>query len=87
MKAAFALCAAAALVAGCAADPATQVAQRTCKIAPITTTSVTGKARPMTPIEQREAEMNLARTQFRFQNLQRNGPDPNLVEEAIRDCN
>jgi PBP1b-binding outer membrane lipoprotein LpoB len=86
VKALLALCAAALVAAGCATDPNVQVAQRECKTAPITTTSVTGKARPMTDIERRAAEMDLARSQYRFQNLARNGPDPNLVEDTLRDC-
>lgn len=87
MKALLALCAAAFVAAGCATDPNVQVAQRECKTAPITTSSVTGKARPMSDIERRAAEMDLARTQYRFQNLARNGPEPNLVEDVLRDCN
>ena len=86
MKTRFLLCAAALVAAGCATDPNVQVAARECKTAPITTTSVTGKARPMTDIERRAAEMDLARSNYRFNNLARNGPDPNLVEDVLRDC-
>lgn len=86
MKAFFPLCAAALVAAGCATDPNTQLAARECKIAPITTTSVTGKAKPVSDIERRAAEMDLARSPYRHENLSRNGMDPNLVEDALRGC-
>lgn len=86
VKALVPLFAAALVAAGCATDPNVQVASRECKAAPITTTSVTGKAKPMSDIERRAAEMDLARSHYRFQNLARNGMDPNLVEDTLRDC-
>jgi PBP1b-binding outer membrane lipoprotein LpoB len=86
MKVLIPFACAALLAAGCATDPSVQVAQRECKTAPITTTSVTGKARPMSDIERRAAEMDLARSPYRFQNLARNGIEPNLVEDTLRDC-
>jgi hypothetical protein len=76
----------AALAAACATSP-DQVAQADCKVAPITTTSVTGRARPASSIEQRDAEMQLASTGFRQRELRERGLAPNTVEEALRDCN
>lgn len=86
MKALFAFAAAALAAAGCATDPAVQVAQKECKVAPVTTASAAGKTRRVSDIERRAAEMDLARSQVRFNNLARNGPDPNLIEDALRDC-
>jgi hypothetical protein len=86
MKAFSVLGAAALLAAGCASDPAVQVARNDCKVAPVTTASAAGKTRPVSDLERRAAEMDLARSQYRFSNLARNGPDPNLVEDALRDC-
>lgn len=85
MRALVILCAA-ALAGGCATDPNVQVAKRECKTAPIITTGVTGKARPFSDIERRAAEMDLARSGVRFNNLAKNGPDPNLIEDTLRDC-
>ncbi|MCC6388792.1 MAG: hypothetical protein IT302_15575 [Dehalococcoidia bacterium] len=55
-------------------------------MAPVTTYSASGRTRPLSDIERRAAEMDLARSQYRFDNLARNGMDPNLVEDALRDC-
>jgi hypothetical protein len=77
-------------VAGCALEPADQVARAECKIAPITTRNVaTGTRTPEAPdrLEQREAQMRLASTSYRHTQLARfGGPDGNLLEEALRDC-
>jgi hypothetical protein len=76
----------AALAAACATSP-DQVAQADCKVAPITTTSITGRAKPVSSIEQRDAEMQLASTGFRQRQLRERGLVPNTVEDALRDCN
>ena len=86
MKALLALAGAALLAAGCATDSAVRVARSECKVAPVTTYSASGRTRPVSDIERRAAEMDLARSQYRFDNLARNGMDPNLVEDALRDC-
>ena len=88
MKSALALVAVGLLAASCATEGPAQVAQAECKVAPITTTSMTygGKAKPVSGIEQRYAEMQLASTHYRMRNLQRNGMTPNLVEDVLRDC-
>jgi hypothetical protein len=90
MKTAFALAATLALAAGCATQDV-QVAQAsapTCKVAPVTTASATEAStkKPVSEIRQREAQMDLALTQYRFQNLQRQGLFMNNVEEAIGNC-
>ena len=74
--------------AGCATPgDNVQVAKAECKIAPITTASIAGvKPRPVDPLDQRWAEMQLASSDYRFQQLQRRGLVNNNIEEALRDC-
>ena len=90
MKSVTILSAMAALaISGCASQ-GTQVAQADCKLAPMTTTSMSyggGKAKPVSSLDQRYAEMALATSDYRFNNLRRNGIAPNNVEDALRDCN
>jgi hypothetical protein len=86
MKTLIAVSALAVLAAGCTAT-GDQLAQADCKIVPITTASYAGKARPVSPIEQRYAEMQLASTDYRMRELARNGGVNNNVEDALRDCN
>jgi hypothetical protein len=74
--------------AGCASTGETYGSDE-CKVAPITTTSAsyTGKARSQpSEIEQRYAEMQLANTPYRREQLARNGYFNNNVEDALRDC-
>ena len=88
MKALIAISALALLAGGCATDPNAQYAKADCKIAPITTTSVTGtRTRPPTSLEQRDAEMQLGTSQYRFSQLNRYGRVGNNTEEALYDCN
>jgi uncharacterized lipoprotein YajG len=86
---AFSLLAATLLAAGCATQDV-QVAQAptTCKVAPITTASATDSSakKSVSPIRQREAEMDLASSQYRMQQLNRNGIFNNNVEDALRNC-
>ncbi len=81
---------AALAIAGCASQ-GTQVAQAECKLAPMTTTSMSyggaSKSKPVSSLDQRYAEMALATSDYRFNNLRRNGMSPNNVEDALRDCN
>jgi hypothetical protein len=89
MKIPACLCAVSLVLAGCATQGDANVAQAECKVAPITTASLSpygGKAKPVSPLEQRYAEMQLASTQYRRDNLARNGLAPNLVEDALRSC-
>lgn len=71
-------------LAGCAAQE-TQVARADCKIAPITTRSVTGRPGPVNELDRRYAEMQLATSDYRRRQLDRHGLNNN-VEEALRDC-
>jgi hypothetical protein len=89
MKALVILSAAALLAAGCATTENVQLAQKECKIQPALTANVgkgSTKTKPVDSLRQREAEMDLARTDYRFQQLARNGTFNNHVEDALRDC-
>ena len=80
---------AAIALSGCATtETGDQYAKAECKIKPITTTSPTdGKnMQPVSPERQRMAEMELAHTQFRAQQLQRNGMVNNNMDDALYDC-
>jgi outer membrane lipoprotein SlyB len=79
---------AAIALAGCASYGDDQYAKKAdCKVYPITTASATGN-RPsrVDDLAQKDAEMQLATTQFRRQQLQRQGIAGNTIEEALRDC-
>jgi PBP1b-binding outer membrane lipoprotein LpoB len=88
MKALVTLSAAALLAAGCATTENVQVAQKNCKVQPVQTATYANpsKAKKVDSLRQREAEFDLARTDYRFQQLARNGVFNNTVEEALRDC-
>jgi hypothetical protein len=75
------------LAAGCATQGDVQVAQAECKVYPVTTMSATGVRTPkVDPLEQRHAEMQLAGSSYRMQQLRTHGYD-SQVEQALRDCN
>lgn len=75
------------LAAGCATQDATHVARAECKVVPATTAGfVAGRSRPPTAIEQREAEMKLATSDYRQRLLRDRGMASNNIEEALRDC-
>ncbi|MEO7744049.1 MAG: hypothetical protein ABIR98_14015 [Usitatibacter sp.] len=74
-------------LAGCASSGDTKVASADCKVVPMTTASVAGRApKNLSPIEQRWAEMQLAGTEYRQRQLQERGMIDNTVEQALRDC-
>jgi uncharacterized lipoprotein YbaY len=79
---------AAVALAGCATQSPDQYAKAECKIKPITATSVTdGKhMQAVSPERERMAQMELAHTQFRAQELMRKGMVNNNLEEALYDC-
>lgn len=89
MKALLTVCAAALFAAGCATTDNVQMARADCKVAPAQTATVANqyKSKPVDSLRQREAEMQLASTQYRMQQLHRNGVFNNNIEEALRDCN
>jgi len=88
MKILLAVAVVSLFAAGCATtDEPTRLAQAECKVAPITTESATGvRSRNPSSIEQRHAEMQLATSQYRMQNLRTQGMVFNNVEDALRDC-
>jgi hypothetical protein len=86
MKALVAVSALAMLAAGCATTEGDAYAQADCKVAPIVTSSYAGKPKPVSSIEQRYAEMQLANTPYRRQQLAQHGMMNNNVEDALRDC-
>ena len=74
------------VLAGCATEPQTQLAQADCKVAPIVTadSSLRHEER-VTDLDRRYAEMQLGTSDYRFRNLQRN-PTNNNIEDSLRDC-
>ncbi|HEX4779828.1 MAG TPA: hypothetical protein VH301_03685 [Usitatibacter sp.] len=88
MKTLLSTAAAFALAACASQEPQpVQVAQAECKVVPITTQGSTGNPpKHMTELQQRFAQADLASSQFRYQQLRREGMYPNNVEEALRDC-
>lgn len=82
-----ALLAAALVATGCATTGDSRLAAAECKVVPITTAGATGRApRSLSPIEQRAAEMDLARSEYRQRQLRERGIQDNAVEDALRDC-
>jgi hypothetical protein len=79
-------CAVALVATACATTGNEQYAQADCKVAPITTASATGRARPVSPIEQRWAEMQLASSDYRMRQLAERGRVNNTVEDVLHDC-
>jgi hypothetical protein len=72
---------------GCAASGDPKVAEADCRVVPMTTAGATGRApRSLSPIEQRAAEMDLARSEYRRRQLEERGIPGNNVEDALRDC-
>jgi PBP1b-binding outer membrane lipoprotein LpoB len=86
MKILLALSTSALVLAGCATEPETQLAQADCKVAPIVTadSSLRHEER-VTDLDRRYAEMQLGTSDYRFRNLQRN-PTNNNIEDSLRDC-
>jgi len=86
MKILLALCTSALVFAGCATEPDMQVAQADCKVAPIVTadSSLRHEDR-VTDLDRRYAEMQLATSDYRLRNLQRN-PAQNNIEDSLKDC-
>ena len=74
------------LLAACATS-GEQLAAVECKVYPITTASVAGRKPNVDSLDQRQAEMQLAASDYRMRNLRRNGYNMNIVEDALRDCN
>lgn len=87
MKSLIAVSVLALAAAGCATEGNKQYAKAECKVVPITTASVAGgKTRPASSLEQRQAEMALGTSQYRREQLYRQGQFGNNVEDALYDC-
>ena len=85
----FLALAAIAALGGCASTPDNmQLADASCKVAPLQVGRLSGTSRPqrVDPLDQRWAEMQLASSDYRLRALARNGPYNSTVEEALRDC-
>ena len=77
-------------LAGCATTGEyTQVAQANpnCKVYPIETATIAGGKPRADSLRQREAQMWLGTSDYRFRTLARDGPAFNNLEEALRECN
>ena len=87
MKTLFAVSSLALILAGCATAGDDQYAKADCKVYPITTASAAGN-RPsrVDELARRDAEMQLANSDFRRRELARQGLAGNTTEEALRNC-
>jgi hypothetical protein len=88
MKTLFALSAVALMAAACATEPE-HYAQADCKVAPITTRSVTGVDGHLgtyNSLDQRYAEMQLGTSEYRRQLYAKQGLSNNNVEDALKNC-
>lgn len=78
-----------AMLAAACATPGenTQVAQAECKVVPMKPGYISGRSpRPAAdPLDQRQAELGLASSDYRFAQLHRHGMMSN-VETALQDC-
>jgi hypothetical protein len=88
MKMLFALSAAAVLAAACATAPE-QYAQADCKVAPVTTRSVTGVDGHLgtyNSLDQRYAQMQLSTSEYRRRLYAERGLSNNNVEDTLKNC-
>ena len=88
MKTLFALSAVALLAAACATEPE-QYAQADCKVAPVTTRSVTGVDGHLgtyNNLDQRYAQMQLSTSEYRRRLYAERGMSNNNVEDALKNC-
>ena len=88
MKLLLCLSAAALVLASCATGNE-QLAQADCKIAPVTTRSVTGVDGHLgtyNHLDQRYAEMQLSTSEYRRRLYAERGMSNNNVEDALKNC-
>jgi len=87
MKSLLALSLTALAACGCATTYDSQYAQNDeCKVAPVVTTGPGAQAR-VTDLDRRYAEMQLATSDYRLRNLQRNPAyATNNIEQSLQDC-
>jgi len=74
------------LVSACA-TPGEQVASAECKVYPLSSRAAGAHQPTVSSLDQRHAEMKLATSDYRLRNLRQNGPNMNVIEDALRDCN
>lgn len=89
MKMLAALSVSAAVLCACADTGETQYAQNDCKVAPVVTTTDSSlrKDQQLTPLDKRYAEMQLATSDYRLRQLQRNPSySTNNIEQSLADC-
>jgi hypothetical protein len=85
MKNLVALSISAWALAACATEGDTQVAQADCRVAPVVTADSSLRKDRVTDLDRRYAEMQLATSDYRLRNLQRNPGQSNL-EDALDGC-
>ena len=86
MKSLLALSLTALAACGCASTYDSQYAANDCKVAPVVTTGPGAQAR-VTDLDRRYAEMQLATSDYRLRNLQRNPAYANNnIEQSLNDC-
>jgi hypothetical protein len=86
MKSLLALSLTALAACGCATTSDPQYAQNDCKVAPVVTTGPGASSR-VTDLDRRYAEMQLATSDYRLRNLQRNPAyATNNIEQSLNDC-
>lgn len=85
MKILIALSTSALVLAACATEQDTRVAQADCRVAPIVTADSSLRKDRVTDLDQRYAEMQLATSDYRMRHLRRD-PTNNNVEDALAGC-
>ena len=86
MKILLALSASALVLGACATTENPQYAQNDCKVSPVVTTGPNARAR-VSPLDQRYAEMQLATSDYRLRELQRNPAySQNNLEQSLNGC-
>lgn len=89
MKTLAALSVSAAVLCACADTGNAQYAQNDCKVAPVVTTTDSSlrKDQRTTDLDKRYAEMQLATSDYRMRQLQRNPAySQNNIEQSLADC-
>jgi hypothetical protein len=86
MKILLPLCVAALAASACASTEYDQYAQNDCRVAPVVTTGEGSRSR-VSHLDQRYAEMQLATSDYRLRELQRNPAyATNNLEQSLQGC-
>ena len=86
MKILLATACGSALVLAACADQPTYTAQAECKTAPVTAQAAAGGKPRMNELDQRMAEMQLATSNYRQVQRERNPGYENNIERTLQDC-